>query len=226
MTAFPVSDALLRSLSRKPAPDASLMDGYASGAILTGRASMQPARRLQAFGGRLTRPRPPRSPDREKMITRRRTLAATWPMPPSMAGMLTTSQVAYARLVADETRAKGCFNLTLDEAADRIGTCRKTAQRAQDRLEELGWITVEHRKRAKGYKHLPNIVRIVSAEWMTWIKRGPKPRSKTGHLCLTSETQSLNPSPKVAVERMQGAYERKRAGPLQPPGHGRRDHAA
>jgi hypothetical protein len=102
MTALPVSDALLRSLARKPAPDPEIMAGYVSGTIVTRAASQRVHKASRPFGGRFTRPRPQRSPDREKSIHRRRTLAATWPMPPVMAGMLTTSQVAYARIVSDE----------------------------------------------------------------------------------------------------------------------------
>ena len=137
MSSIPISDALLRSLARKPDPDPDLMAGYLSGELTTRAASQRQHKASQLYGGRFTRPRPQRSPDREKSIQRRRTLAATWPMPPAMAGMLTTSQVAYARLVVDQVHRTGKFDLTLDETAARNGTCRKTAKRAQDRLAKL-----------------------------------------------------------------------------------------
>ncbi|MEO4043945.1 hypothetical protein AAFN47_20290 [Hoeflea sp. CAU 1731] len=149
-----------------------------------------------------------RSPDKERSIRRRRTLAATYPMPPAMAGMLTTSQLAYARIVADEIQKRGSCQLCLDAIAARGGMCRKTAQRAQDRLAELGWITVWYRKRNCGVRHLPNLVRIVSAEWKVWIDKGPKRSIKTGHSCLTTVTEN-NITASVPRERPQRALEKR-----------------
>ncbi|MBB6413520.1 hypothetical protein HNQ71_006224 [Mesorhizobium sangaii] len=169
--------------------DAELVEGYTSGSIVTPGASLRRNNPSRPFGGRFTRARPQRSPDRERSIYRRRTLAATWPMPPFMAGMLTTSQVAYARIVADEVHRTGRCDLTLDEIGARGGMCRKTAKRAQDRLAELRWIAVEERP-VTGRKHLSNVVRIVSDEWAMWIKMGPKPRRIGGHSCPTTGNQS------------------------------------
>ncbi|TIQ67027.1 MAG: hypothetical protein E5X41_06055 [Mesorhizobium sp.] len=220
MTAAPftVSDALLRSLAGKPAPDPEIMAGYMAGTIATRAASQRPYKAWRPFAGRFTRPRPQRSPDREKSIQRRRTLAATWPMPPVMAGMLTTSQVAYARIVADEVHRTGRCELTLDEIAARGGMCRKSAKRAQDRLAELEWVKVEERP-VIGRKHLSNVVRITSSEWATWIKMGPKPRHTGGHSCPTTGNQSIPSRPFAPIERSQGAYERERSGPLRQRGH-------
>jgi hypothetical protein len=135
--------------------------------------------------------------------------------------MLTTSQVAYARIVSDEVHETGRCELTLDEIAARGGMCRKTAKRAQDRLAELRWITVEERP-VTGRKHLSNVVCIVSREWATWIKMGPKPRRIGGHSCPTTGNMSLYSAPHAPVERPQGAYEGERARPKRPPGEGGR----
>jgi hypothetical protein len=35
----------------------------------------------------------------------------------------------------------------------------------------MGLLTVQERRR-EGQKNLPNLVRVVSREWQTWIKRG------------------------------------------------------
>lgn len=221
-----ITSALLNSRLVKARPsNPELMAGFASGEIAS-----QPARPLvnkvmRRFQGRFTKPRPQRSPDREKSIHRRRTLAATWPMPPVMAGMLTTSQVAYARIVADEARRTGDCRLTLDEIAARGGMCRKTAKRAQDRLAELQWIAIEQRP-VQGRKHLSNVVRIVSGEWSTWIKLGPKPRSIGGHSCPTTGNQSSKTFTGQPADRSQGAYERDRGRRRAQPGTGGRDDAA
>ena len=210
-----VSSALLNTRLVKTQPsDPEMVAGYASGEIAT-QSARSTHRTVPRFQGRFSRPRPQRSPDREKSIHRRRTLAATWPMPPAMAGMLTTSQVAYARIVSDEVHRTGRCELTLDEIAARGGMCRKTAKRAQDRLAELEWITVAERP-VEGRKHLPNVVRVVSGEWSTWIKMGPKPRPIGGHSCPTTENQSLKTFNAMPAERPQGAYERVRAGPRRP----------
>jgi hypothetical protein len=217
-----VSAALLNSRLVKNGPsNPELIAGYASGEIVTRAARPITNRAMRRFQGRFTRPRPQRSPDREKSIRRRRTLAATWPMPPVMAGMLTTSQVAYARIVADEVHRTGRCELTLDEIAARGGMCRKTAKRAQDRLAELEWITVAERP-VEGRKHLSNVVRIVSGEWSTWIKMGPKPRPIGGHSCPTTENKSSKTFHVEPVERPQGAYERERGRRRGQPGTGAR----
>jgi hypothetical protein len=217
MSSLQISSALLNSRLVKDRPtNPDLIAGYTSGEIATRAARPAVNRAMRRFQGRFTQPRPQRSPDREKSLHRRRTLAATWPMPPVMAGMLTTSQVAYARIVADEVHRTGRCQLTLDEIAARGGMCRKTAKRAQDRLAELEWITVEERP-VDGRKHLSNVVRIVSREWTSWIKMGPKPRPIGGHSCPTTENQSKSfyaePSGKGA--RGQGIRERWR-GRAQP----------
>ena len=38
----------------------------------------------------------------------------------------------------------------------------------------LGLLTVEERRR-EGRRNLPNVVRVISREWLTWLARGPKP---------------------------------------------------
>lgn len=215
-----ISSALLNSrLVKKRPSDPELVAGYAAGEITTLPARQITNRAMRRFQGRFARPRPQRSPDRERSIQRRRTLAATWPMPPTMAGMLTTSQVAYARIVSDEVHRMGRCELTLDEIAARGGMCRKTAKRAQDRLAELEWIKVHHRP-VRGQKHLSNVVRVVSVEWSTWIKMGPKPRPIGGHSCPTTGNQS-SLTVKVAVaERAQGALERVKRRSRAPTGPG------
>lgn len=198
--------ARLEDLLARPT-DPERLAAYASGEIATRPAlpiAERPQRRLLS---RFRRPQPQRSPDREKSIRRRRTLAATWPMPPAMAGLLTTSQVAYARIVSDEVHRTGDCRLTLDEIAARGGMCRKTAKRAQDRLAELRWISVDHRP-VPGRKHLSNIVRVLSAEWLSWIKMGPKPRRTGGHSCPATENQSSSSMNSAAGERPKRALER------------------
>jgi len=211
-----VSSALLNSpLMQRAARDPDLVAGYASGDIATRAARQIATKAAVRYGGRFARPRPQRSPDREKSIRRRRTLAATWCLPPSMASQLTTCEQAYARIVSDEVQRHGKCDLTLDEIAARGGMCRKTAKRSQDRVNALGWVAVEHRPIA-GRKHLSNVVTVISAEWLTWIEMGPRPRRTGGHSCPTTVNQSSHSLSCAPVERSQGALEREQAATLSP----------
>jgi hypothetical protein len=127
--------------------------------IPPGRASIFPPRRLQ------------RAPVRSVAITRRRHLAASGPLPPSLACKFTVGELAALQIVADEVREKGHCDRTLGEIAARAGISRTTAQNAIRAASSLRLLTVQERRR-QGQKNLPNVVRIVSREWQQWIKRG------------------------------------------------------
>ncbi len=115
--------------------------------------------------------RPQRSPDRQASIQRRRTLAASGPMPPSLASRFTTSELAVLRVIADAVRDNGQCLKSIPEIAARAGVCRTTVQNAIRLAARQGFLTVQERRR-EGRKNAPNIVRIISSEWLTWIKRG------------------------------------------------------
>lgn len=135
-------------------------DEYKPMGRLVGRPSIFPPRRLQ------------RSPDRAASIQRRRTLAASGPMPPSLASAFTTGELAALRVIADAVRDNsGACIKTWAEIAARAGVCRTTAQNAIRMAARLGLVTVQERRRS-GQKNAPNVIRIVSKEWLTWLARG------------------------------------------------------
>src|SRR5688500_14153635 len=68
--------------------------------------------------------RPQKSPDRRRSIERRRRLAASGPMPPALASMFTTGELAVLRIVADEVREHGMCDYSIDEISARAGVCR------------------------------------------------------------------------------------------------------
>jgi hypothetical protein len=156
-------------------------------AHLAGRISEADAERLDAELRAPPRPSTPqprpvgrfprmprqRSPDRAASIERRKTLAATWALPPTMAAKLTPCEQAYCRLLADDFATKGYTDVSHAAMAARVGCCVETIQRAQTTLRALGWVTVEHRP-VPGRKHLPNVIRVVSPEWQAWIENGPR----------------------------------------------------
>lgn len=124
-----------------------------------GRVSIFPPRRLQ------------RSPDRARSIERRRTLAASGPMPPALACRFTTGELAVLRIVADAVRDNGQCVLPVDAIAARAGVCRTTAQNAIREAARQGLLVVQERRR-EGRRNDYNVVRIISAEWKAWITRG------------------------------------------------------
>lgn len=115
--------------------------------------------------------RKPRPAERQRSIERRRRLAASGPLPPSIAAKLTVSEQAVLRVVGDECRDRGCCALHLDAIAARAGTCRTTVRNALRTARRLGLVLVRERRR-RGQRSLTNIVTIVSAEWRTWLARG------------------------------------------------------
>jgi hypothetical protein len=137
--------------------------------IPLGRASMFPPKRVQ------------RSPDRARSIERRRTLAASGPMPPHLACRFTTGELAVLRIVADAVLTNGQCVLPVDAIAARAGVCRTTAQNAIRQAGREGLLTIQERRR-EGRRNDYNVVRVISAEWLSWIKRGGgfKRNSPTG----------------------------------------------
>jgi hypothetical protein len=129
-------------------------------ALAAGRTSHFPKKR-----------RRPRPPDRQASIARRRTLAASGPMPPQLAARFTTGELAALRIVADAVRDRGASMMTIGEIASRAGVCETTARNALRRAAAEGLLTIQERRRDKR-PNLPNIVRIVSREWRSWIERG------------------------------------------------------
>src|SRR5215211_5994611 len=127
--------------------------------IPVGRPSLFPPRRLQ------------RAPKRAVAIARRRHLAASGPMPPGLACRFTVGELAVLRIVGDEVRQHGRCDRCVDEIAARAGVCRRLVQNALREAARLGLVTVEERRR-EGRRNLPNVVRIVSKEWASWLARG------------------------------------------------------
>lgn len=132
-----------------------------TGAVALGhlRSIYPPKQRLQ------------RAPDRSVAIERRRRLACSGPMPPSMAARFTTGQLAVLRIVADEVAEHGSCTLCLDAIAARAGVSRRLAQTTVRLAEGDGLLIVVERPR-RGDRNDTNIVKVISREWVSWIVRG------------------------------------------------------
>jgi hypothetical protein len=154
----------------------TIADGQAQqlAELIQRRRGPRPAATLSAAAAlRYTIQRSPeqRSPDRRGSLLRRREHAATGPLPPSLAAGFTTGELAVLKVVSDEWLAHGACDRSLNELAARAGVCHSLAKRAV-RLAELdGLFTVQRRPRS-GRKHLTNIIRIIRAEWLDWLRKG------------------------------------------------------
>lgn len=138
---------------------AALREAVAPVGIPLGRVTLFPPKR------------PQRAPERSDAIARRRRLACSGPMPPALASRFTTGQLAVLRIVGDEMARNGACCLCLDAIAARAGVCRRLAQAAIRLAEGDGLLTIQERRR-QGRKSDPNVVRIISREWLAWLRRG------------------------------------------------------
>src|SRR5215216_2632895 len=136
--------------------------------VPVGRPSIFAPRRLQ------------RAPQRPVAIARRRHLAASGPMPPALACKFTVSELAVLRIVGDEVRQHGCCDRCVDELAARAGVCRSMVKNAIRTAARLGLLTVEERRR-EGRRNLPNVIRIVSKEWTSWLARAGRSSRPATH---------------------------------------------
>ena len=113
--------------------------------------------------------RPPRSPDRQRSLERRRRIAASGALPPGIACKLTLGETAALAVVAREVQRRGRCDLPIDAIAALAGVSRRTVQNAMKAAAQLGVIVVQERRR-RGAPSLTNTVEIVDGSWRTWLR--------------------------------------------------------
>jgi hypothetical protein len=131
-------------------------------------------------------------------IERRRRLACSGPMPPALGSRFTTRQLAVLRIVGDEMARSGACGLCIDAIAARAGVCRSLAQAAIRLAEGDGLLTIQER-RHQGRKSDPNLVRIISREWLQWLQRGGRPAAPA--LLGSIGCKNLHPTDKGDPQR-------------------------
>ncbi|GJE42753.1 hypothetical protein [Methylobacterium soli] len=167
-TSGAVDDAGAQSLAeRLHARRGSIRAGIVPVGVPAGRVSLFPPRRR------------PVSSDRIASRDRRRLLACSGPMPPTLASRFTTGELAVLRIVADEVAEKGVCGLCIDAIAARAGVCRRLAQNAIRLAEGDGLLTIQER-RHQGRRSDPNLLRIISREWQAWMRRARGNQPKGG----------------------------------------------
>jgi hypothetical protein len=118
-------------------------------------------------------------------------------VPPSLAAKFTWGEQAALRVVGNEVRKHGVCRLPILAIAALAGVHRTTVQNALRQARRLNLATVQERRR-RGQASLTNIVRVVSQEWLTWIRKGPRASVMLGEgsnkKLSTTDTQSQNPN--------------------------------
>jgi hypothetical protein len=139
-------------------------------------SSDKPIGRLAGvISSRFPKRRPQRSPDRAASRNRRRLLGGSSGLPDTIRHHYSEGERAVLYVIAAEVKRCGVCDRSLDELAARAGTGRTTAQNALRAARDLRHVTIEHRP-VPGQKNRTNVVRIVSVEWLIWLRRGPHTR--------------------------------------------------
>ncbi len=166
-------------------------------------------------------PRPRRRPDWTARRQHVRKLAFSGPMPPRLACPFTTSELAVLNIVADEVVKKGTCRLTIGELAARAQTCPRTTQTAIRKARESGLLVVR-RRRLSPTMSLPNIIIIVSSEWLVWLKRrgawepSPRVQNKGAKWCRP-QVQENKKERDSQAERPKEVWRERREGENSPP---------
>lgn len=140
--------------------DAELLSGMIDARQVVTR--LAPARR--SVGSR------PRS---SASIERRRRWAASGALPVALAARFTIAEQAALAVVADEVRKHGSCTLFIGHVAALAGVGETTVRNALRAAKRFGLIAIEIR-RVTAWRNDANIVRIISAEWTTWIARAAR----------------------------------------------------
>jgi hypothetical protein len=154
---------------------------------------------------------------REERRRRKRELGGSSAMPAGMRDF-TDGERATLCVVAGEVKRCGLCTLTLKEIGDRAGVSASTARNALHEARKRGYLTITERPRP-GRKNLPNVVRIVSREWLVWIKRGPSAAHASGFNFKNvnaSKSIEVKPFTVAAAAASQGAL-RSRMGTRSSP---------
>lgn len=145
-----------------------------------------PASQAPAKPGPLSRrftPRPCRrrlsDAERKRRRERKRMLGGSGGMPDKLRCLFTEGERAALCIVGGECKRHGVCDLTVEEVADRAGVGKTTVQNATHEAKRLCLISLNER-RVPGRKSLPNLIKIISLDWRSWIKRGPTPGRDIG----------------------------------------------
>lgn len=112
-------------------------------------------------------------PRTDASIERRRRWAASGRLPPALAAQFTLAEQSVLSLIAAETARRGDCRLSVPHLAALAGVGQSTVRNAIREARKLGLLTVEER-RLTGFRNETNVLRIISPEWMSWLRLARK----------------------------------------------------
>ncbi len=180
-----ISRLLWRAHAEGQIPDA---DAQAISEAVQGRRSALATTRPSSHPRPLLASRrpAPRSPNRQASLERRRRQATSGIVPSRIASSFTVGELAVLSVIGQQVRRSGVSVLPIDAIAALAGVSRTTVKNAMRQARILGLIHVKER-RIPGRKNMTNIVRIISAEWLGWLKL-------SGGIGVRNTTTTINPS--------------------------------
>lgn len=179
--------------------------------LRNGGVQASPSKAVAGRLGSIFKPRQrPRSPDRQASRERRRNLGGSGALPAPLRSLYTEGQRAVLFIVAGEVDRHGRCDLPIEKIAALAGVGRTTVQTAMHEARRLQHIRITVRPQ-RGRKNLPNVVEIISPEWLLWLKRGAKARRAIG---------SNSPIPSKKVHPTKNIHQEKRGNEVRRPHHG------
>lgn len=123
-------------------------------------------------------------------IHRRRRWAASGFLPPQIAARFTTGELAALSVISWEHQRSGECRLCITAIAAIAGVGRTTVQNAV-RLSGALCLLCSTPRRISRSRNLPNVIRIVSKEWTSWLARRARPSGAPG-ATLTPQKPQLD----------------------------------
>lgn len=113
--------------------------------------------------------RPPRSPDRQLSLERKRMFGGNQTLPPRMRAQLTMGEQAVVALAVRIAAVCGLCDHFVDQLAARVGMCRTVAQSALRTAARNGWIEIQERRLSRD-RNKSNVITIRSEELRIWLR--------------------------------------------------------
>src|SRR3982751_6225805 len=134
-------------------------------------------------------------------MERRRRWAASGALPPALAARFTLAETAVLAVVTAEVLRHSACTLTVGHVAALAGVSETTVRNALRAARGLGLLTLEER-RLTAWRNAPNVVRIVSREWLAWLRlRAPTERAPGGGCKLVHPTPTQEKNKGPAAQR-------------------------
>ena len=128
-------------------------------------------------------------PRTDASMERRRRWAASGRLPPAIAARFTLAEAAVLAVVSSEVVRRGDCRLCIDHIAAIAGVARSTVKNALRQARTLGLLTIEERAQT-AWRNLSNVVRVVSKEWIGWMRLARRPVLQGGGVKSVTSTNT------------------------------------